>query len=189
MFKAARFGLICGVTLALFQGTQLALCDEITGSVHIGGAGISGTDWTVDLLKTQFANEITPIDYTSHGQKHIFHCISLLSLLKAAGVPVDFKMDPKADPKTKSYPLRFALAARGRDGYIAAFSLAELLPDIGNHHVWVALDEDGQDISEQDGPIRLLAPDDAKPARGVHQLAEIDIVDMATATTRPAAAP
>jgi hypothetical protein len=109
--------------------------------------------------------------------------------LKAAGAPVELKMDSKSDPGLKSYSLRFVAVARGRDGYVVAFSLAELLPEIGNRHVWLALDEDGQPMSEQDGPMRLLSPDDQKPARGVHQLAEIAIVDTAAATTRPTTAP
>jgi len=169
--------------------TPFAFCNDAAGSIHIGGAGIAGTDWTVDQIEKQFAKEITQIAYTGHGQKHIFGRIPLVSLLKAAGVPVELKMSPSADPKLKSFSLRFVAVARGRDGYVVAFSLAELLPEVGNRHVWVALDEDSQPISEEDGPIRLLSPDDQKPARGVHQLAEITIVDTAAATSRPDVTP
>jgi hypothetical protein len=171
---------------AIFLLAPSAFSDAPINSVHISGAGVTPSDWTINQIQKQFASEITPVEYTAHGQKHVYHCITLVSLLKAAGVPVEFKMDPKADPKTKSYPLRFLIAAHGRDGYIVGFSLAEILPDIGNRHVWVALDEDDQLISDQDGPIRLLSPDDQKPARSVHQLSEIEIID-ASATTRPGA--
>jgi hypothetical protein len=181
--------MICGIVVALLATTPFVFSGEQSESVHIGGAGIPATDWTVDQLQKQFAAEITPVAYSGHGQKHVYRCIALISLLKAAGVPADLKMDSKADPKMKSYSLRFVAVVHGRDGYVVAFSLAELLPDIGNRHVWIALDEDGQPISDQDGPIRLLSPDDQKPARGVHQLAEITIVDTAAATTRPDAAP
>ena len=181
--------MVYGILAVLLATTPFVFSDASSESVHIGGANIPATDWTVDQLQKQFAKEIAPVDYTSHGQKHVYRCVALVSLLKAAGVPVDLKMDPNADRKLKSYPLRFVAVVRGRDGYVVAFSLAELLPDIGNRHAWVALDEDGQPLSEQDGPIRLLSPDDQKPARGVHQLAEITIVDTAAATTRPDAAP
>jgi hypothetical protein len=170
------------LTIALLAGTRLAFGDETPQTVHVGGTGISGTDWSAGQLQKQFASEITSIDYAGHGPKHTYHCISLVSLLKAAGAPVDLKMEPKADPKLKSYSLRFVVVVRGRDGYVVAFSLAELLPDMGNRHAWVALDEDGQPISEQNGPIRLLSPDDQKPARSVHQLSEITIVNTAAAT-------
>lgn len=185
--------MMCGTAFAflivLISGAQSAFPDDAAGSIHIGGAGIAGTDWTVDQIQKQFAKEITQVAYTGHGQKHNYDCIPLVSLLKAAGVPVELKMSPSADPKLKSFSLRFVAVARGRDGYVVAFSLAELLPEVGNRHVWVALDEDGQSISEEDGPIRLLSPDDQKPARGVHQLADITIVDTAAAASRPDVTP
>jgi hypothetical protein len=181
--------IICVIVAVLLAKPPFLFSDEPSESVHIGGAGIAGTDWTVDQMQKQFAAEIKPIAYSGHGQKHVYRCIALISLLKAAGIPAGLKMDPKADPKTKSYSLRFVAVVRGRDGYVIAFSLAELLPEIGNRQVWVALDEDGQPISEQDGPIRLLSPDDQKPARSVHQLTQITIVDTAAATTRPDTAP
>jgi hypothetical protein len=170
-------------------GTQSVFSNEAPFSIYVGGPNMPGGEWTADQLQKQFAGEITPIEYTGHGQKHTYRCIPLLSVLKVAGAPTVFKMEPKADPKMKSYPLRFAVVARGRDEYVVAFSLAELLPDVGGRHVWVAIDEDGQPISIQDGPIRLLSPDDQKPARSVHQLVNITIVDTAAATTRPASAP
>lgn len=182
--------LICciAVLLGLTLSPASAVADDPAESVHISGAGISPSDWSVAQLQKQFVGEISAIDSTSHGQKHVYHCIALVSLLKAAGVPVEFKMNPKADPKLKSHPLRFVVGARGRDGYVVAFSVAELLPEIGNRHVWVAIDEDGQPIPDQEGPIRLLSPDDQLPARSVHQLAEISLLDV-SATTRPDSAP
>ena len=152
--------------------------------LHIHGDGIAPTDWTVDQIEKQLAAEITPITYAGHGQPHVFKCVPLISLLKAAGVPTDLKMQPNSDPKTKSYSLRYVAVVRGRDGYIVAFSLAELIPAVGNRHVWLALDEDGQPLSANDGPMRLLSPDDQKPARSVHELADITLID-ASATTRP----
>jgi len=173
----------------LVLGTPSVFSDEAPASIHIGGAGISGSDWTVDQLQKQFAKEVTSVEYAGHGAKHTYACIPLVSLLKAAGAPAVLKMEPKADPKTKSHSLRFVAVVRGRDGYVVAFSFTELLPDVGGRHVWVALDEDGQPISDQEGPIRLLSPDDQKPARSVHQLADITILDTAAATTRPDGTP
>jgi len=173
-----------------FSIAPFAFSGEAAQSVHVAGPNIAASDWTIDQIQKQLAQDIAPVTYASHGQKHLYDCIPLVSLLKAAGVPVDLKMTPKADPKTKSYSLRYAVVARGRDGYVVVFSMAELLPDVGNRHVWVAIDEDGHPISDQDGPIRLLSPDDQKPARSVHELAEIVVVDTAAAaTTQPTGSP
>jgi hypothetical protein len=110
----------------------------------------------------------------------------LVSLLKAAGVPVEFVMKPGADPKVKNPQMRRAVLVSGRDGYSVAFSMAELLPMVGNRAVWVALEEDGKPLSENDGPVRLIVPDDGMPARGVHGVASIDVVEVNAAATQPA---
>jgi hypothetical protein len=175
-------GLALAFVAALIAPT--AFCDPADFSLHVDGAQTPDSNWTAAQLESKFVGEITPIQYASHGKTHTFKCVPLITLLKAAGAPAEFKMQPKADPKVKSYALRFAVVAHGRDGYVAAFSMAELLPDIGNRHVWVALEEDDQPLSADEGPIRLISPDDQKPARSVHQLAEITVVDTST-STRP----
>ena len=109
----------------------------------------------------------------------------LLSLLKAAGVQTQLKNDPKAEAKTKHFELRYAVVVQGRDGYVAAFSLAELQPDLGNRHVWLALDADGQPLPASEGPMKLIAMDDGKPARWVHAVQSISLVNVAAATTAP----
>jgi hypothetical protein len=152
-------------------------------SLHISGSGIAASDWTVDQIQKQLASDVAPVTYRAHGQSHVFQCVPLISVLKAAGVATELKMNPNADPKTKSYSLRFVIAAVGRDGYTVAFSLAELVPDIGNRHVYVAFSEDGKPLSDQDGPLRLLSPDDQKPARSIHELAALTVIN--TATTQP----
>jgi DMSO/TMAO reductase YedYZ molybdopterin-dependent catalytic subunit len=95
-------------------------------------------------------------------------------------------MDPKADPKTKNSQLRLVVIVEARDGYTVAFSLAELLADVGNRPVWLSLELDGQPLSERDGPIRLIVPEDQKPARWVHSVKSISMVDESRPTTRPA---
>jgi len=56
-------------------------------------------------------------------------------------------------------------------------SLGELLPSIGHHPAWLALDQDDQPLSATDAPIKLIVPDDAKPARWVHGVQELSIDD------------
>jgi DMSO/TMAO reductase YedYZ molybdopterin-dependent catalytic subunit len=111
--------------------------------------------------------------------------VALLSILKAAGVQTELNMGAKTDPKGKNDALRFAIVLHGRDGYVTVFSLGELLPDIGNKDAWVALDVDGKALPENEGPVRLIVPQDQMPARGVHELAEITVVNEAEAATQP----
>jgi DMSO/TMAO reductase YedYZ molybdopterin-dependent catalytic subunit len=125
------------------------------------------------------------VQCTSQGGQHSAKCVALVTLLKAAGVQTELKMDPKADPKVKNYPLRFVVMVAGRDGYTAAFSLGELMPEVGNEAVWLAVEVDGKPLADADGPARLIVPGDDKPARNVHAVGTITIVDGAKATTQP----
>jgi hypothetical protein len=63
--------------------------------------------------------------------------------------------------------------------------MGEILPMVGNRAIWVAMEEDGKPLSDKDGPVRLIAPEDKMPARGVHQIASIEIVELGAAATQP----
>jgi hypothetical protein len=52
--------------------------------------------------------------------------------------------------------------------------------------VWIALDVDGADIAAADGPMRLIVPDDATPARWVLAIESIEVVDASAPATQPA---
>jgi len=156
-------------------------------SLRVGGA-VGPSTWSTARLKSQFATEMQPVNYASKGKQHTCDCIPLISLLKAAGAPMDLKMDPAADPKTKNRPLRLAVVVRGRDGYTALFSLAELMPAMGNRAAWLGLDADGSDLPAEEGPVKLIVPQDTKLGRWVHAVADITILDADNATTQPATA-
>lgn len=172
--------------LALLALSASALAQPGPDTLSVTGAVSKPTDWTADQLKTQFASDLKSITFTSHDTPHTANAIPLFSLLKAAGAPTDLTMTPKTDPKTKNFPLRFFVLIQGRDGYTAGFSLAELLPDIGHEEAWLALDLDGKPLSESDGPARLIVPSDAKPARWVHEVRTITLVNGVAPTTQPA---
>ena len=153
--------------------------------IHVSGGGTKQTDWAIAQIREKLAADIKPVEYNSKGGKHVFACVPLAAVLKAAGVDTDFAMQGGADSKTKHPQMRLAVLVRGHDGYGAVFSMAELLPMVGNRAVWLAIDEDGKPLADADGPMRLIVPEDQMPARGVHQVASIDVVDLSAAATQP----
>lgn len=168
------------------QATAATDSVAITGSVAIIGSVQKPGEWTVARIKSELTADVTTISYAGHdGKKHTAVSVPLLSVLRASGLQAKLKSDPTAHPKSKHFELRLVVAVKGRDGYISAFSLAELQPDVGDRHVWLALDTDGQPLTDSDGPLKLLATDDQKPARWVHGIQSIDVIDIAAATTRP----
>ena len=110
-----------------------------------------------------------PVEASAHGQS--LHCegVELLALLRKAGaMPAE--------------PLRGAQLARvvrvdARDGYRAAFSLAELDPSLGNAKVFVVDRCDGKPLDDKSGPLRLVAPAESRPARWVRQVQAITVLD------------
>jgi hypothetical protein len=171
-------------------GIVLGLAPSSAGAeegVRVTATDGTATTWTAARIKEVLATEMKPLEHTSHGQKHTSTAVPLLAVLKAAGIPVALKMDPKADPHVKNYNLRLAVVVQAGDGYTATFSLGELLPEVGGRESWLALDEDGKPLTERDGPMKLIVPTDQKPSRWVRNVTSVTVVDPTAATTRPAA--
>ena len=109
-----------------------------------------------------------PVAASAHGQVLQCEGIPLSVLLRAA----------KALPEE---PLRGAglsnyVLVTARDGYRAVFSLAELEPTLGNQQVLLVDRCAGQPLPEKEGPLRLIAPDESRPARWVRQVQSITVV-------------
>ena len=66
--------------------------------------------------------------------------------------------------------------AEAADGYRVVFSLAELDSGILDSEVIVADTMDGAPLGEKQGPFRLVAPHEKRPARWVRMLKSITVV-------------
>jgi len=65
--------------------------------------------------------------------------------------------------------------AEASDGYRVVFSLAELDSGILDSEVMVADTMDGAPLGEKQGPFRLVAPHEKRPARWVRTLKSITV--------------
>ncbi len=139
----------------------------------VSGAATKPGAWDAARLRQGFAGAIKTVTYTRKGKSHTAHALPLLALVQAAG--------PRLNPNIKNHRLQFVVLVRGRDGYTAAFSLAELSPDLGQRAAWLALDEDGKPLPAESGPATLVVPGDAKPGRWVHGVAAVVLRDEAAA--------
>jgi hypothetical protein len=155
-------------------------------SIAVDGVVAHPLSWSAAELRSNLAAQVTEIHYDIHDQHHVAHAVPLLAVLQSAGVGTTLKMDPKVDPKVKNYSLRLSVVVKGTDGYTATFALAELLPEIGDRPVWIALDADGKPLADRFAPVELISPGDVKPGRWVRGIASITVVDPAAAATRPA---
>ena len=109
-----------------------------------------------------------PVTATAHGQAQ--HCdgIPLLALLRASGAM-------PAEPLRGAQLTRY-VQVDARDGYRALFALAELDPTLGNRKVFLTDRCEGRPLPADDGPLRLLSPDESRPARWVRQVESITVI-------------
>jgi hypothetical protein len=145
--------------------------------LRIIGAIDKPAEWSAQQVREQFAKDIQTVAYTSRGQKVESRCVSLLTLLKAAGAEAELKMGAGMEPGKKNHAIRLAVVVVSRDGYTATFSMAELLPEVGGRQVWVALDADGKAFAEGEGHMRLISPEDKNLSRWVRDVGTVKVVD------------
>ena len=132
------------------------------GPLQITFEGKSAT-WTTATLAPlphvtiTVHNEHTKADETYSG-------VPLIALLTPLGL----------SDKPRGKQLRLYVVAAGSDGYEAVYSIGEITPDVHDSTVMVADTEDGLPIAA-DGPLKLVATGEKRPARWVRNLVTIDV--------------
>lgn len=101
-------------------------------------------------------------------RNEVYEGVLLEDLLQKAGVAHG---EALRGPLMATYVI-----AEGEDGYRVVFSLAELDSGIADSDVLVADTVDGGPIGPKQGPLRLVAPHDKRPARWVRMLKSITVV-------------
>lgn len=119
--------------------------------------------WTVATLaalphvNVTVHNEHTKADETYSG-------VPLIALLTPLGV----------SDKPRGKQLRLYVVASGSDGYEVVYAIGEVTPDVHDATVMVADTEDGKPVAA-DGPLKLVATGEKRPARWVRNLVAIDV--------------
>jgi DMSO/TMAO reductase YedYZ molybdopterin-dependent catalytic subunit len=103
-------------------------------------------------------------------QMHQYDGVPIEALLAKAGVPQGSALQGKS--------MALTVVAEGTDGYRAAFSLAELDDDFAAETVLIVDSIDGQPLSPDQGPLRLIVPGDKRPARSVRMLKSVTVVNL-----------
>ncbi len=104
-----------------------------------------------------------------HGKQVQCEGVNLFALLQASkAVPTD---------PARGAQLAKVVVVGARDGYRVAFSLGELDPSLGNRAVVLTNRCNGAALDADDGPWRLVAPGESRPARWIRQVESIRVVD------------
>jgi len=110
--------------------------------------------------------ELRAVD--SHGKGGLFRGVELVELLRRAGAA-------SGDALRGSH-LRDVVRVESADGYVVAFTLAELDPATGARRVLLADALDGKPLGAEQGPWRLVVPDDKRPVRWARQVRAVTVV-------------
>jgi DMSO/TMAO reductase YedYZ molybdopterin-dependent catalytic subunit len=106
-----------------------------------------------------------------HSQKkESYEGVALEEILRKAGAPNGQQM---RGPAMATYVL-----AEASDNYRVVFSLAELDSGIVESEIIVADTLDGAPLSEKEGPFKIVAPHEKRPARWVRMVTTITVISV-----------
>jgi hypothetical protein len=126
--------------------------------------GDKSAEWTAATLAAMAHKSLTV--YNEHAKANqTYSGVPLIDLLAKLGVP--------NQPHGKEF--RLYLVAEGADGYQVVYSVAEVTPDVHDAVVIVADAQDGKPIAE-DGPLKLVATGEKRPARWVRNLVAVRVL-------------
>ena len=153
--------------LCLCSTATIAQTSPTTAQFKIGGAVSTPLTLTVADLK---AMPRTTLHVTNTHEKktETYEGVLLEELLRKAGAPLGEKL---RGPLMTSYVI-----VEAEDGYRVVFALAELDSAFLDSQILVADAVDGAPIGPKQGPFRLVAPHEKRPARWVRMLKSITVV-------------
>jgi hypothetical protein len=153
-------------------------CEEPALNISIGGDVKKPGQWSVELLKEQFADQIKEVQFTdpfSSWQKKSGNGIPLLSVIMAA--------EPELETVTKfhkdrmHYDMSFLVILEAKDQFRVYFTLAELMPQLGSAEIYLVRDKGGEQLSEKERPLRVATLNTKMPDREIYGISNITIVD------------
>jgi hypothetical protein len=120
------------------------------------------------LTKTQIANlpHVT-VDTRDHDTPARFEGVPLSAVFSSAGIQLG---DTMRGPRMTE-----VLLVEAADAYKVVFALAEFDPAFAPREIILADKRDGKPLDAQEGPFRIVAPGDKRPARWVRQVSTLRV--------------
>jgi DMSO/TMAO reductase YedYZ molybdopterin-dependent catalytic subunit len=136
-------------------------------ALRIGGNVATPLELSLADLKNMPRTTLTVVN--PHSKKtEVYQGVPLQELFRRAGVPQGEKL---RGPLMTTYVL-----AEASDGYRVVFSLAELDSGFLDSDVIVADTLDGAPLGSGEGPLKLVAPHDKRPARWIRMVKSLTLL-------------
>ncbi len=108
------------------------------------------------------------VNTQDHDTPAEFEGVPMATVLTTAGITMG---DTLRGPR-----LTEALLVSAADGYQVVFALAEFDPAFADRQIILADKRDGKPLAGKEGPFRIVAPGDKRPARWIRQVASMKVV-------------
>jgi hypothetical protein len=103
-----------------------------------------------------------------HDAAAHFEGVSVAALLTSAGIQFGDKL--------RGPRMTEVLLVEAADGYKVVFALAEVDPAFAAREIILADKRDGKPLDAKEGPFRIVAPGDKRPARWVRQVTALKVI-------------
>ena len=156
----------------------LSLAQQPTGTIQNNSATVLRVVGNVATPLSLSANDLKAMPRKTlkvlnphENKEEIYEGVAVQELLRKAGVPQNEKLRGSA--------MATSVLAEAADGYRVLYSLAELDSDFQDSDVIVADTMNGSPLGDKQGPLRMVAPHDKRPARWIRMLKSLTVVTVA----------
>ncbi|HWZ98410.1 MAG TPA: molybdopterin-dependent oxidoreductase [Candidatus Dormibacteraeota bacterium] len=154
----------CGIGSGLAQNAPAVAS---RAELRVGGEVTTPLVLTADDLKKMPRKTLSVVN--PHSQKkETYEGVPIEEVLRKAGAP--------GGEHLRGAAMAIYVVAEASDNYRVVFSLAELDPGILDSEIIVADTLDGAPLSEKEGPFKLVAPHEKRPARWIRMLKSLTVV-------------
>jgi len=167
-FRRSTSGWLAAVALLASMFCGHALADGVaasSASVTVGGEVAHPLRLDANALAAMPHHDVTA---SAHGQSGTWTGVALADILRAAGVPLGETL--------RGRNLLLYVRIGAADGYHVVYSLAELDPGFRDNGVILAYLHDGKPMDAHEGPFRVIAPHESRPARWIREVTSIDVL-------------
>lgn len=159
--------LLVAASLALCSACAFAEAPPSTAAASVAVGGEVATPLHLDAAALAKMPR-QRIEASAHGVSGVWEGVALADVLRTAGAPLGDKL------RGKNLSLYVRIDAA--DGYHVVYALAELDPEFRDSKVILADRHDGKALDAQEGPFRVIAAGEKRPARWVRQVTAIELL-------------
>ena len=159
----------CALVIAALSLAPTAFADmPAKTQTSIAVAGEGGKTISLDFTALDKLPQ-RRVQAEAHGHKADCSGANLIDVLAQVGAP--------SGEKLRGKDLSLYVRVRAADGYQVVYALAELDPLFRGDEVPVLTHQcEGKPLDAKDGPFRIVAPGEKRPARWIRQVTAIDLL-------------